>query len=305
MIAVLGATGAVGLSLARKLSYDPRGLTLFARHPKRLAAEVFPSSVPLRPLDDFTAAKFDVVINAIGAGDPARVAAMGSEIIEVTATWDRRILETMAPDTRYVFLSSGAVYAASDDVRGAIASAPAPGNGPNALPPYVLAKLEAELRHRRLPERSILDLRVFAFADITLPLGGRFFLSELARSIILQTVFKTTPEDMIRDYAGGSEMVDLIACWEANGARNGAFDLYTKAPARKRDILDLASSRFGVSIEYRTDIGESPTGAKPAYASGNRAAKTLGYAPQRTALQVVADYFDQVTRLGSAPSIGS
>ena len=42
MIAILGATGTLGLSLARELAADPRGLVLFARRPDRLAAESFP-----------------------------------------------------------------------------------------------------------------------------------------------------------------------------------------------------------------------------------------------------------------------
>src|ERR1700684_3142027 len=106
MIAILGATGTIGLSLARKLSADPRGLALFARQPHSLAGECFTSPVLVRSLDEFAGADFELVINAIGAGDPDRVASIGAEIISITAFWDQCVLNTMDARTRYVFLSS-------------------------------------------------------------------------------------------------------------------------------------------------------------------------------------------------------
>ena len=283
MIAILGATGTLGLSLARELAADPRGLVLFARRPDRLAAELFPSPVGIRPLHQFSAAEFALVINAIGAGDPGRVAALGAEILQITDEWDRRVLDTMDVRTHYVFLSSGAVYE---------------GDRNN---PYVIAKLAAEQRHRHLQDRSILDLRVFAYADAVLPRDGHFFLCELARSIGARVPFQTSATDMVRDYAGRAEVAALIRCWEAAGALNGPLDVYSKAPARKSDILRIAHERFGIEIEYRSDVSHSQTGDKPVYASADRAAAALGYDPQRTALEVVTAYLEGVA--GSAAPV--
>jgi nucleoside-diphosphate-sugar epimerase len=302
MIAILGATGTLGLSLAHEFAADPRGLVLFARHPDRLANEPFASAVGVCPLEEFKAADFDLVINAIGAGDPGRVAAIGAEILEITVRWDSRVLDTMDARTRYVFLSSGAVYEPdhSEPVGGGRLSIPA--NDRAVVPPYVMAKILAETRHRHLSNRSILDLRVFAYADSTLPRDGRFFLCELARSIGSQFPFKTSATDMVRDYAGRTEVAAMIRCWEAAGARNTPLDVYTRAPARKSDILRLAHERYGIEIDYCADVAHSGTGEKPFYASLNRAAAALGYNPQRTALEVVTDYLDGVA--GSAVPTG-
>ena len=63
MIAILGATGTLGLSLAHEFAADPRGLILFARKPERLATESFQAGIGIRLLDEFRAADFDLVIN--------------------------------------------------------------------------------------------------------------------------------------------------------------------------------------------------------------------------------------------------
>jgi nucleoside-diphosphate-sugar epimerase len=299
MIAILGATGTLGLSLAHEFAADPRGLVLFARHPDRLANQPFASPVGVCPLEEFKAGEFDLVINAIGAGDPGRVAAIGAEILDITDRWDGRVLDTMDARTRYVFLSSGAVYGSDlSGQAGGDSRLSIPVNDRAVVPPYTMAKILAEARHRHLSSRSILDLRVFAYADSTLPRDGRFFLCELARSIGSRVPFKTSATDMVRDYAGRTEVAALIRCWEASGARNSPLDVYTKAPARKSDILRLAQERYGIAIEYCADVAHSGAGENPFYASLNRAAAALGYNPQRTALEVVTDYLDGVAGSG-------
>jgi nucleoside-diphosphate-sugar epimerase len=95
----------------------------------------------------------------------------------------------------------------------------------------------------------------------------------------------------------------MIRCWEATGAHNSPLDVYTRAPARKSDILRLAQERYGIEIDYRADVAHSGTGEKPFYASLNRAAAALGYIPKRTALEVVTDYLDGIA--GSAVPTGA
>ena len=110
MIAILGATGYIGRSLARRLAQTGERLVLYARNPSRLADEGWPAHVGLCAVADFDASSFNLVVNAIGAADPARIDALGAEILDVTLAWDQRVLTTMGPETRYAFLSSGAVY---------------------------------------------------------------------------------------------------------------------------------------------------------------------------------------------------
>lgn len=304
MIAILGATGTLGLSLAHEFAADSRGLMLFARRPDRLANEPFAAPVGVCPLGEFKAADFDLVINAIGAGDPGRVAAIGAGILEITDRWDGRVLDTMDARTRYVFLSSGAVHGHNlTEPVGGDGRLSIPANDRAVVPPYITAKILAEARHRHWSNRSILDLRVFAYADATLPRDGSFFLCELARSIGTQLPFRTSATDMVRDYAGRTEVAAMIRCWEAAGARNTPLDVYTRAPARKSDILRLAHERFGIEIDYCADIAHGGMAEKPFYASLDRAAAALGYRPARTALEVVTAYLDGIA--GSAVPTGA
>jgi nucleoside-diphosphate-sugar epimerase len=294
VIAILGATGYIGRSLARCYAEtDPRPLVLFARSPERLRGDAWPDHVTLLPLDCFAAGGFDLIVNAIGAGDPRRVAALGAQVLDLTGQWDRAVLDGLGERNRYVFLSSGAIYGAG----GAAGGDGVPELAINALdrvPPYTAAKLIAELTHRNLPERSILDLRVFAYADAGIPLNGRFFLAELALSLVRREVFVTAPEDMIRDYAGAVELKALIDCWEGVGAPNGAADLYTRDPVAKHKLLAAARDRYRLETRYSSNVSASPTGIKPVYASNWRRAAEWGYWPRRDALAVVLDALDRL-----------
>src|SRR6516165_934099 len=156
MIAILGATGTIGRSLAYSLARLSDMLALFARNPSSLANESWPAQVSVLALEEFEARSFDLVINAIGAGDPARIAAIGADILDVSRTWDERVLDTMGPETRYVFLSSGAVY----ETQFAEPAAADGGLGLglddlSGIPHYTIAKLQAEARHRQVPDRAI------------------------------------------------------------------------------------------------------------------------------------------------------
>jgi NAD dependent epimerase/dehydratase family enzyme len=101
VIAILGATGYVGRSLARHIAAaTDEPLVLFARAPARLADETWRPSVTLADLARFDAGSFDLVINAIGRGEPSQVRALGAQIMEISESWDHRVLTTMGPHTR-------------------------------------------------------------------------------------------------------------------------------------------------------------------------------------------------------------
>ncbi len=295
MIAVLGATGYVGGSIGRLLAEERHPVALFARDPARLSSAALPPAADLRDLADFSAVDFDLVINAIGAGDPRRVGSMGADILDVTAFWDQRVLQSMGPQTKYVFLSSGAVHGTQfDRPVDADNKNSLPVNFPDRVPPYTMAKLQAEMRHRQAPSRAILDLRIFGYADPAIDLTGGFFLAELARAIRDRKVFVTSSEDMVRDYAGALELRALIRGWERAGAPNSALDLYTTAPAGKHDLLRMFKARYNLQTEYVADAGSSPTGAKRYYASSNHAAADFGYRPERDTARVLTDTLDAI-----------
>lgn len=293
MIAILGATGYIGRSLARMwAARDPRPLALFARVPQALATEDWPAHVVRGNLNDFHAANFSLVINALGAGDPKSIANLGGGIFEAASIWDQRVLSTMGPETGYVFLSSGAVYGSGlGQAVDANSELKLPVNSLQSVPPYTLVKLCAEARHRCLAPQPILDLRVFGYADASISRSGSFFLSELAQAVAARKPFVTSPAEMIRDYAGAIELYDLIHAWNSAGRPNCALDVYTQEPVGKLAVLDAAAKRYGLEIVWK---GNVPSGVRPVYASKFQAAAELGYVPKRSSLKVVLDVLDAV-----------
>ncbi len=282
MIAILGATGTIGRSLARSLARLGEPLVLFARRPGLLTEEQWPKQVALKALDQFDARPYDLLVNAIGFGDPERVAAAGADILGITRIWDERVVNGMREDAGYVFLSSGVVHATGRD------------DDLSQLPPYTVAKLQAEARHRQVEHRAILDLRIFGYADVMVPIDGTFFLSDLMRSVAQDRPLITSPQDMVRDYAGAEELTSMITCWRANATPNIALDLYTKAPVSKLELLTVAQSRYGVHIDMRGEARPNPTGEKPVYAGRAQAAAAISYRPHRSAIEVVVEVLDSL-----------
>ena len=295
MIAILGATGYIGFSLSRLLAASrAEPLTLVARAPERLSVHDWPATVKLERLDSCEISRFDLIINALGVGDPRRTSDVGAGILEITRRWDDLCISAMRPDARYVFLSSGAVYGVLDAPAQADTCLSVPLNAPYPMAPYAVAKLIAELGHRQRPDRSVLDVRVFGYADRAVDLQGSSFLAQLADSLRRQRPFITAPDDMIRDYCGALELWRLIEAWTAAGAPNGPLDLYSRAPLNKSDLLAFAQKRYGCEVVYSDDVGPSPTGVKPFYASSFRRAADFGYAPARDAMAVVTDVLGEI-----------
>lgn len=264
--AILGATGYIGESLARAWGAAGGELFLFARRPEAVSATL---GAHARPIDAFDAVDFELVINAIGAGDPTKVGQLGEAIIDITRHWDSKVLKRLRPDARYIFLSSGAVHS------------------PESLEPYTVSKRQAEAVHRALYNRAILDLRVFGYAEANINLDSGFFLAQLARSVVDHVPFRTDRTDMVRDYAGAAELKALIDAWLASGAPNAPFDLYTLAPVSKLELIDTVQVEFGLAVEWVDSVAISPTGVKPTHVPLDRAATNLGYRPRKRSLDIV------------------
>lgn len=294
MIAVLGASGTIGRSLARKFAaVSTEALVLFARNTISLDQKNWPAHVTIRRISEFNARDFDLVINAVGAGDPARVAGIGAEILDVTQAWDQKILSSMGPHTRYVFLSSGAIYGhAFAQAVEASAMLCLPVNRLGTIQPYLIAKLYAEMRHRHASDRAILDVRIFGFADASISTSGTSFLADLTRAVCECETLMTSRENMVRDYAGVDELHELIHCWLKAGGPNRSYDLYTLAPVSKRELLRLAAARYNLEVQYMESAKRSQTSFKAVYASSFHAAAEIGYKSRRTAADVVIETLD-------------
>ena len=291
-IAILGASGHIGSALASYyIARKDVALDLYSRSPERAAARVPTRSVgaPARHLafDRLDLSGCDIVINAIGAGDPRRLRTIGTGIVPLTLAWEDRLSHALDanPQALYVFLSSGAVYGRLVEGPGGADSATS--FFINKSPPedaYRLAKFIAEAQHRAAASRRIIDIRIFGFVSPFIDLEGGYFLSELFAALLAQRVFKTAPDDMTRDYVGEEEVAQLIDCCVGHERVNTAVDIYTGCPAGKFDLLRRLE-KMGLRWEIDPAIPSHPE--RVTYASTWRHAHEFGYRPARTAMEVV------------------
>ncbi len=299
-IAILGATGHIGRSLLHEYA-KPGGPSVlaYARRPEALAADrraLGDAAFTALPIDDFGATSADVVINCVGAGDPARVRDLGAGLFALTADFDGRALDFLAAEPRrlYVNMSSGAVY--GTDFQEPARRDSTIERSVNRIEPadfYGIVKRHAEARHRAHGGLNIVDIRVFNYVSRFLNREGRLFIVDLVNALLDGRELATMAENAIRDYATPRQlmaMIDgVIRRWQAaKGPVNAALDLYTDAPVAKFDLLTAAQQAFGLRWRITSNANVvAATGAKSVYYSENHAAADWGYRPDGRAIDGV------------------
>lgn len=295
-IAILGATSQIAKDLILSLAADGAvNVFLFARRPEAVTAWLAEVQLggryPVADFSEFGTREFDAVINFVGVGDPARAAAMGNSIFDVTLQYDETVLDYLRdhPDCRYLFLSSGAVYGSTfhkpvdRDTRAVVAI--------NDFPPhewYGAAKLHAECRHRAHPEFAIVDIRVFNYFSRTQDLSMRFLITDMLRAIRDKIALRTSPDYIVRDFLHPSDFFRLVSALLSAPAANAVVDCYSRAPIDKPNLLSAMQKEFGLRYEI-ADVGASvnATGSKPHYYSLNTRAADFGYYPALTSIEGV------------------
>lgn len=297
-LAILGATSQIAKDTILSLSRTNWDLSLFARRPEAVALWLSsagePNRYPVHDLDRFgTDIVFDAILNFIGVGDPAKTALLGSQIFEITLSYDGKVVDYLNHhrNCRYLFLSSGAIFGTHlnkpvDDASIATVAI----NDLGTQDWYGLAKLCAECRHRSLTHLSITDLRVFGYVGPHMDVSMRFFIADIIRSLQTGNLLITSPRNFVRDYIGVSDFTQLIFCILRSPATNSAIDCYTKAPVDKFSLLQKMTETFGLSYEVRDDAKTvDATGIKLNYFSRSRRAEKFGYLPQKDSLQTVSE----------------
>ncbi len=295
-IAILGATGHIGKALTYSLSLKSGfEVFLFARSMDRL--QLFLSEIRADdkfhpyPIKKFGDDSYDVVVNCVGFGSLPVAKDAGADVFKVTEDFDNLILEYIRKraKTLYVSLSSGAVYGKSfalpvDEHTKTILDV----NNISYDDYYSVAKINSEFKHRLASNLNIVDLRIFSFFSRFLGMDSGLFMSEIIASIKKKRVLMTSSEDILRDYIASEDLLELIVLCSKKRSINDFFDVYSKAPVTKRELLEYFKREYGLKYLIKNSSSiHGRTGSKYAYYSINRKAKALRYSPKLSSMDCI------------------
>ena len=297
-IAILGATSHIAKNLIANLATDS-GLYLFARSVSRcrdfVKTELPHQLEDIKLLDIESFSQFDVhadlLINCVGFGTPEKLRKAGVEIFQVSEKYDNISLSYISNHKiPYVSFSSGAVY--GPDISGKIDDRAEFRICLSSIEPndaYRISKLNSEAKHRAAEGLAIFDLRVFGFFSRFIDMTSNYLASEMLRAIREKTEFLTDKEDIIRDYVHPFDLTDLVRRCAKASVPGGAFDVYSRHPVSKSQMIDEFQRHMGLRVRYVPSVrNTSMTGKKRYYASGNyRAGKLLGYNPRYSAIEAL------------------
>ena len=311
-IAILGATREIAKDLILTFAKsETHSLALFARRPetvKQWLNDISCNHVcEAHSFDQFqTSDHFDAIINFVGVGNPAKTAALGAGIFDITSKYDDLALQYVEvhPNCKYIFLSSGAAYCSTFDE-------PANENTKssidlNHLKPqdwYGVAKLHAECRHRAMPHLAIVDVRVFNYFSHTQNMSSRFLITDIIRAIRDKAIFETSNAFMMRDYLHPSDFYQLVKRILNSPPINAGVDCYSKSPIDKHQLLSVMAREFSLTYKVLTyESAIQTTGSKPNYYSMNQNAfLKFKYEPRFSSEEAVIEQ----TRLSLKTSMGS
>ena len=299
-IAILGATSQIAKDFLYFIKdQNEYEATLFARRPEAVLYWLESLNLMRRyAVEDFRAFSkslhFDLLINFIGVGDPARALKIGPAIFNITLEYDQMALNyvRLNKKCRYIFLSSGAVYGGNfespiDDQSTSVF----PINHLGAQNWYGITKMYAEAQHRALANLPIVDLRIFNYFSHTTNIESRSLLADILRSIRDRKIFLTSRKNILRDYIGPNEVAQIIKNISNVSNKNIAIDCYSKAPVDKITILEQMRLDFDLKYKFvEKPTGLTATGNKINYYSTSRRALDLfNYSPEATSLDVVIE----------------
>lgn len=236
-----------------------------------------------------TASPYDVIMNFVGVGDPAKALKMGSAIFEVTEQFDQLAINYLRkhPHCRYIFISSGAAYLsdfqapANTDTASVLQL-----NHMNHRDWYGISKMYTEARHRADPHLAIVDIRIFNYFSHTQDMSAAYFITQVAQSILNNEILTTSPDPMVRDYLHPLDFYQLISKILKGPVTNCAVDAYSKEPIDKATLLLEIESSFGLQYQVSNNASNpNATGIKPFYYSEDHSASRFGYEPQYSSLE--------------------
>jgi nucleoside-diphosphate-sugar epimerase len=296
-IAILGASGHIGRNLVWYFSQEKQyDLVLFSRNHNNLKNTIKSFCREDMLVDNYTnfgRHDHDVIINCVGTSDPKEIQKQRSSIMLTSENYDNQVIEYMKKhgNSMYINMSSGSVYGHKfinpvDDSSYCELDL----NNPNPGLFYSVAKLYSEIKHRSLTDLNIVDLRIFGFFSRFIDLKATFFMSELVSAIKYKEKFLTSPVNFVRDFVHPHDLFLLVQKCMNKVTINNTFDVFSKAPISKFEIIDSLSKLYDLKHEIREDkTFYSPTDIKQNYYSLSRKAEILGYSPKYSSLETITD----------------
>ena len=300
-VAIIGASSRIGQDLVQwaLIQKLDLGFDLYSSREPRIPGGGRSVNRPAGYRNFTSDKKYDLVINCVGRGSPKKLEVETREFERASIYFDELCLNYLENhnSTKYIFLSSGAVYSNFDDQRGANDMQPINADFEN---PYANTKRLIEARHRELSHLAIYDIRVFGYVSKSLKLNEGTFLSDILSDLVGDKQFTTDNQDFFRDYCSVSDFANLLSCIIASPRENAAYDLYSQKPVAKFELLRGLELNFGLrysisSTDFNKNI--SPTGQKRNYFSSSRNAEALGYVPKMTSLESCLGAFQHLLDL--------
>jgi len=233
---------------------------------------------------------FDLIINFVGAGDPAKIKILGHSIMDITNFYDSIAIEYVKKinKCKYIFISSGAVY--GDNFNDPIhnhSKSIVQVTDLDAKDYYSLSKIYSEYRHRALNDLQITDLRIFNYFSHTQDLSSSFFISEIMRSLISREKFKTSTHSIFRDYISPDDFFQIIERVIFNNNKNIALDCYSVSPVEKFELLEKLKEHY--AFDYEVFDTKTEGFHKKNYYSRNEYAANIGYIPTKSSLSNIME----------------
>jgi nucleoside-diphosphate-sugar epimerase len=295
-IAILGATGHIAKNLILYFSGEKKcELFLFSRNKDKVNKIIQrvnnKGTFSINTYDNFNKSNYDVIINCIGISDPNEIKKNGISILTVTEHYDNKILNYLekSPSTLYINFSSGAVYgnAFINPINHSTSSKLSINNLKHG-DFYSVSKIHSEAKHRALTNLNIVDLRIFGFFSRFIDPHDGYFMSEVIASIKNNKELQSNNINFIRDFVDPRDLYLLIKKIIQKRAINEAFDVYSKSPVSKFEILKTLSQRYGLKYAIKEKLSRiSPTGIKMNYYSNSRKAAKIGYVPKYSSIDTI------------------
>jgi len=290
-IGILGGSGHIGRNLIYYFSMNNKfELNLFSREPtrsKNILKEF--KNINVYNYEKLNSCELDTIINCVGISNPNKLLDEKIDIKTITDKYDEQILSYLKKfsNSSYINMSSGAVYGENfvDNVneRTMITKK-------QEINPYAESKISIENKHRKLSGYSIIDLRIFNFFSRYVDLNASFFICQLVNAIKDKSKLITDGNNITRDFVHPSDFFNLVESCVRNNRINDVFDVYSKKPISKFDILDYFNEEFDLKFEIIDEsMTISPTGVKNNYFSSSKKASKIGYSPEFTSLETIQD----------------